>query len=570
MTLIVMGRRRGGNGFYEFLRPQYALPTGMSFNAVTGYVTGTVMTTDYVPAGTSVDVANVAQLNTALADAAAGTGPRRIRLTAGNAFDGQITLPANNTGLEIQLETSTRQGGTFLAENVRATPSDVALMPKMNMTTVNTPQIVFAAGARRYRFVGLHFRYAPGLTLFDDTSGFHNCQTGMISSYPETATLSDYVSDIVIDRCVFSGTVGKNTARPIRLNGVRIAVINCAFEHLLQLGNTDGQAWLITSGPGPYKCVNNHMPIGNKGQPLNIGGGDACGILPADIEVQRNHFEHPVAYQNGAYPIKNLGEMKVGVRALWQSNVFNGYFSTGQGAQFHTVVFKSVDQLGNSPAQQVRDLTFMHNEFRNCSGGVNLISRPEAFAAVEMQYVDFINNRQLASTSDRGAFRRGWSIFIGTGSGVQGAALRDVRLLHNTITANPDEYVTGIAWDEADVAGVYNEAIRHTYRNNLLALPAGSLATWPLRATGNNSTGSLNATLWNGIKGTTSTFTGNATTTSVTWPASNTTVASLVAADLNSSTYALNGTSPLKATGDGGRDPGAIHALIDSAISGVV
>lgn len=575
MSLLTVRRRRlrgAATGPYEYLRPQNTLPSGMTFNATTGVVDGTVFSTAYSAPPTSTTVTTRSGLNTAIANAANGTGPRRIRLSTTGSFGGQSTLPANTTGEWIYIETETVQGGTFVAEGTRATPSDVSLMAKIGQTSTNAYCFNFASGATKYRFVGIDFTFDASFTPPAFDSGSDSNSNGFLNSAGSSATAGDYPSYIVVDRCVIRGQDGKKLERGLWLNGAYIAVIDSSFQHMLTGVGNDGQCFTFTSGPGPIKLVNNHMPIGNRGECFIIGGGDT-GITPEHIELQRNHFEHPTAY-HGVYEIKNLCEFKIGRYILFQRNVLNGYRTNGAvlSGQYYAFVAKSVNQnsfAGGSVAQTAH-LTVMHNEWRNCSAFAQLSAIPEGQtpSPQPMQYVEFINNRQLRSTTDYTGLTRQAAIRIdiGTGTTGQNAALKDVRFLHNSVFFDRGTDIQFLLFNAAfDGGSTYNEAIRHTYSSNLLVAENGAASSvlW-----GN---GAFNATMWNGIKGTTSTWTGNALTlTTATMPTGTTTAASVAAASLNNSTFALGGGSSFAGVGASGRDPGPVHALIDSAITGVV
>lgn len=584
MTMFERWRKGLIVGPYEWLRPIHTLPTGMTFNATTGMVNGTVLDTSYNPPGNVVTLtdqgsraANYTALNNALAAAANGAGTR-IRLAVGADYGGQYFLPTNSGGW-IYVETAAIQNGTFISEGVRATTANIGAMPKLYCTSTNAYVFYAGAGCNKYRFVGLDFTFAPAFSLVDANSAGTNNDNGWINFPGDGASAGDYPSHIIIDRCVVRGATGKKLERGFYLNGANIALIDSSFEHMLRGGSDpDGQCFTVTSGPGPYKINNNHMPIGNRGETFAFGGGNT-GIVTADIEIQRNHLEHPVSY-HGVYGVKNLGEFKMGKRILLQGNVFNGYKSSDVGQQFYTFVAKTVNQNGYNSATQVRDLTMLHNEFRNCSAGFHFSAQPENWIThgIPMQYIDVINNRQLVPTSDlsSASFQSGSRITIGTGDTGVNAALKDFRILHTSLYAKRQnvsaggalsDYSSLILFDISHNGSSFNEAIRHTYENNLFVSEAPGIAQMFV---GENSFTS--SARWNGMKGTTSVWQGNAMARigSDVAPTGTTTTASVAAASLDASTLALQGGSPFLGVGTSGRDPGPIHALIDSAISGVV
>lgn len=567
------GKRAGGaaasGGAYEYLRPAYTLPTGMTFNALTGFVDGTVLDTTY-SAPASEDVAcltdlgsrasNYAALSSAISSAAGGGAGKRIRLAAGADYGGQYTLPVNNSSGWIYIESAGIKTGS-LPEGTRVVAADASLMPKLYATGVEQPVFLFTAGNAKYRFVGLDVTFAPSGVSWP-AEGAGNGMFGFFLSTSESATDADYPSDIVIDRCYVHGTLGLNCKRGIFMNAKNVAVIDSRISEIVGSASTDGQCFAVTSGAGPYKIVNNYLDQASLGEHVAFGGGNAR-ITPADIEVQRNHFTVPFAWYAAGRSLKNLYEMKVGFRSLIQSNVFENYFTKGVGSQYFAVTLKTVDQEGNVPATGVRDCTMRLNEFKNVSGWLQLAAQPEAYlghGGTAMNRVELTSNRVLDPTNDYTTAAKVYAI--------QNDVLIDnLRMRHNTIRRYDnagDEPVMFLPF-----AGT-NGSLDQEFTDNLWVYTDTTLGLWWQNTDLLSSKGLVgyNAVTNNGVIGA---YTGNAMTNPELpdLPTGNTSVASIAAADLAASTYALNPSSPLKGTATSGRDPGAVHALIDTAISGV-
>lgn len=564
-------------GVYDYLEPLYTLPTGMTYNSATGLVEGETSDTDYSAPATEVNLtdqgsraANYSALSSAISTAAASGTGTRIMCAVGADYGGHYNLPVNNSSGWIYIETRAIKDGTFIAENTRAVSADVAQMPHMYQTVVGTSGVVFITpgGNCKYRFVGLHLAFAPsGVTWNADTSPTANQTRGFISYVSETGVAYSgtdpnlYPNDVIVDRCFLSGIDGKNLKRALWINGVRMACINSTIDEVRQAaasGASDGQGITITSGPGPYKIHNNHLRVAARGEHIMIGGGNT-GVNPADGQVTNNHFEFPLAWHS-TLELKNLNEHKCGIRWLWQGNVLSNYKTNSVGSQYFAVNFKTSDDTGAFPNTETRDITYRLNDLINCSGGWKIARDPNN-NAVDANRIELTCNRMRVNTTSYSSVARSWGIIMS--SPMAAFACR-----HNSIYCTPKGGSSSfgiVAGDES--AG--NMGV-HVYSDNLLAMaPTLSAGGWFRLANGGQALGN---TSWNYLQGS-GTFTGNAVTQNVTLPSGNTAVASLTAADCDSGaggTLELNATSPLKGTATNGRDPGAVHALINSATAGVV
>jgi hypothetical protein len=561
-------------GTYDYLAPIYTLPTGMTHNDSTGFVEGEVFDTAYSAPATVVTLTdsgtrstNKAALDAAIANAATtAPTPTRIRIPATADFGGQYQLPINTSGGWIYLETDTVQGGTFVAEGTTVTLANAGLMPKMYQTATNVAVFHLPKGVCKYRFVGLHLAYAPtGVAWNSDSTPAQNNQIGLISTvhsdgtrFSTTTNGSLYQSDVVIDRCIISGIDGKNLRRATWLNGTRMAMINSWVDEVRNgpaTGLVDGQGLFCEAGPGPYKIDQNMFRVGARGEHILFGGGNN-GVVPADIQVTRNTFDFPIAWW-GTLEIKNLFELKIGIRALIQGNRFHNAWLNGIASQYYTIAFKSVDQShGTYPQSETRDVTVRLNEFKNCSGGVAVATLPEGYG-IAMSRIDYCCNRVLKPTSNfaDGTVPRDWNF--------QSDELAEMRVMHSSFYGGPRNDAN--SFTVMYVAMASGQATGHQWRDNLIVLDSINAGNW--MAT-DNGLGSGN-TAWNNLKGANGVYTGNALTKTSTVPAGNTTVASLATANLNASTFALDPASPLIGVATDGRDPGPVHSLIDTAMTEV-
>jgi hypothetical protein len=389
-------------------------------------------------------------------------------------------------------------------------------------------------------------------------------QVGLVSAaHPTTHAIyagtdtAQYPADVVVDRCIVEGQAGKNCSRLMRPNGIRTAVINTWMDFCIaapSTGFSDGQAILISGGPGPHKIDHNVMRVGARGEHILFGGG-SNGIVPEDIQVTRNLFDFPLAWHS-TYDVKNMYENKIGHRVLIQGNRFSNYKSTGVGSQYFAIVLKSVDQThGSYPNSQTTNVTFRMNEFVNNGGGLASFHRlPESFGTPSERF-EWTCNRTIVPTSDWTGVPRDWCIQLDRMTGV--------RIHHNSFY-NSIRQQSGDFIFFSPSGPTLADLDSHSITDNILAMNPAIQATGWIGANAK----SPGMPSWTGIQ-TTGVFSGNAVTKSTTVPSGNTTAASIVAAELNASTLALSGTSPFLGTATDGRDPGPVHALITAAMAEV-
>jgi hypothetical protein len=85
-------------------------------------------------------------------------------------------------------------------------------------------------------------------------------------------------------------------------------------------------------------------------------------LVPADIEIRRNHLYKPLAWQAAPWRIKNLFELKTARRVLVEGNVLeNNWAGAHEG---YAVVLKSVNQGRVAPWSGTTDVTFRYNVIR--------------------------------------------------------------------------------------------------------------------------------------------------------------------------------------------------------------
>jgi hypothetical protein len=100
----------------------------------------------------------------------------------------------------------------------------------------------------------------------------------------------------------------------IALDAARASVVD---SYISECHSTfDAQAIAGTNGPGPFKIVNNYLEA--SGENINWGGADPGipGLVPADIEIRRNHIFKQLSWKGTRWVEKNMIESKNSTRLV--------------------------------------------------------------------------------------------------------------------------------------------------------------------------------------------------------------------------------------------------------------
>ncbi len=573
MTLGTAYTGEPPQGPYEHLRPIYTLPrnydgSAATFDPYTGFVTVDTVDTRYAEYLPITEVlltdlgsraSNYASLVSAIATAAASGTGTRIRIPVVGDFGGKYLMPVNNSTGWIYIESASIKTGSLPA-GTKVLPADVGSMAKIPCTSENDYHIYFAATAKRYRFTGIECTYSADTTVRGyDTDPGTLCRSYGFFYHAGSATVTNDVDRIIIDRCYLHGSTDKKCMRAVYVDGTNIAVIDSYIDEIISF--EEGQGMATNSCVGPYKVDNNTWRCWMYGENIMFGGGSPY-FVPANIQITRNHFWQPQTWRAlyARFGHKNLFEMKMGTECLIQGNVFNGFYNPdGVSSQVSAMNLKTVDQYGTAPDTTVRNVTVRLNEFRDCCAAVGLAGRPSGTGTVS-RWFDIHGNRHLEppdtahdTTGVRTAFR------VGGTDDTEANKLIGVRMQWNTMFCGPGEGLSVTA----DVTSTLTDWV---FSDNVLVRNTTAFPKWIKKDNSANNAATDWATM---ATGTNALCTGNAVTCSEPTPPGNNVTASIVAADLTATYFALNSGSPFKSTAAGSRDPGCVHALIDTAISGV-
>jgi len=490
--------------------------------------------TKYVsPTGSTINVPAGGDLQAAINNAKPGD---EIVLQAGATYTGNFVLPVKSGGDATHWVTIRTSSMAWLPpEGSRVSPSYASAMAKIVTNDATAPAIATAPSASYYRIVGLEMTIPSTATINYGIVRFG-------SSGAEQNTLSQVPHHLVLDRVWVHGQTSINTQRCVTFNSAWSAVVDSYLSDCHGKG-FDAQAVAGWNGPGPFKIVNNYLE--GSGENILFGGADPSiqNLNPGDIEIRHNYIFKPLSWK-GVWSVKNLFEIKNGVRVLFEANVLENNWVDAQDGT--GILFQALSDNNTAAWTTVQDVTVRNNYIKNVVGGASVLSR-----------VAYGSNALLPSQpSQRISFQNNFfeQVLGGNLFGMYGD-LQNASLVHNTglagnstimMDANPE---TGfVAVDNVLSHGNYgffgssygegNPALAHYVPG---AVIQGNV-------------------LFNG-------FTPSMYPTGNYFPA---TVNDVGFSNAAAGDYSLSATSPYRGKASDGTDPGVNFATLKAAISGVV
>jgi hypothetical protein len=390
--------------------------------------------------GATLNVVAGGDLQAALYNANPGD---TIVLAAGATYTGNFIVPVKSGSSYVIVRTSALGAG-LPAEGTRVGPEHASLMPKI-VTPNASPAVATAAGAHHFRFVGVEFGVAAGVT-----NNYGIVALGDGSS--AQTSLSQVPHDLVLDRCYVHGNSTGDVRRGVALNSASTAVVDSYVSECHAVG-FDAQAICGWNGPGPYKIVNNYL----EGAAENVlfGGSDPAiaNLVPSDIEVRRNTLFKPLrwktddpSYAGVHWSVKNIFELKNAQRVLVEGNTLENNWADAQNG--FSVLFTVRNQDGNAPWSVVADVTFRNNTVRHVAAGVNILGTDNVHPSQQTRRVAVTNNL-FVDVNGAGRGGNGWLFLMYNGTD-------SVRIDHNT------------AFQSGNV--IFADGAQHTsfvYSNNL-------------------------------------------------------------------------------------------------------
>lgn len=337
----------------------------------------TVDIPDIAITGRTIHVPAGGNLQAALDEAAGGDA---ITLAAGATYRGPFHLRRKEGDRWIVIAPASKD---LPRPGRHVTPSDASKMPKL----VASSGSVFQAepGAHHYRLVGLEIAPADGVAL-----------NTLVQLGDEARAIEALPHHIIVDRCYVHGDAKAGARRGISLNSAHTAVVDSYFSDFKER-TADAQAIAGWNGPGPFKIAGNYLEA--SGENIMFGGGDPSipGLVPADIEVVRNHMAKPLrwkkddpSYGGTEWAVKNLFELKNARRVLVDGNLFEYNWPHAQNG--FAILFTVRNQDGGAPWSVVEDVTFTNNLVRHVAGGINILGRDDNHPSEQTQRIAIRNN----------------------------------------------------------------------------------------------------------------------------------------------------------------------------------
>lgn len=256
--------------------------------------------------------------------------------------------------------------------SARLQRADVSMMPKF-YTRGGLEAIQFAPGTRNVSLVGLEVTYHPDFDPGAHTNGSYAQNNGFLAACLNYGGLAatDFPDRVLLRHLGVHGKPLKASRRGMRLNTQRLVVTKCAVWDI-GVNSPDCQAFNALAGPGSYVLEDNDLEAA-WGETVMFGGGGSNGqdatCVVQDVALLANTLSvSPTWYADGA-ETKNLLEFKIGIRALVERNLFTGYRGRGLfQSQFFAVVVKlAVDTPSEAAFSRTRDITIRCNRLRDCA-----------------------------------------------------------------------------------------------------------------------------------------------------------------------------------------------------------
>ena len=308
-----------------------------------------------------------------------------------SSVSGNFTLPnkTNPNNQWIYIESSAL--ANLPPPGTRVGPSDAPNMARITTTNTTSP-INLAPGANHYRLIGLEITSNstrggnPGSN--PPTNNFTYC---LICWSPALGLAEP--DSITVDRSYIHGSDTQDVGEGIQANGSNFAVIDSYISDIHE-STFDSQAILAYWTPGPIKIVNNFLSATTEDVMFGGAGGYNNPYVPSDIEIRRNHFFKPLAWDscgvhgtvgigqklaNGTlctmphqWDEKNNLEFKSAQRVIVTGNIFENTWVAGQTGS--SVLFTiRTSQSGNVAV--VDDINFQSNIITGADSGFGTLEQ---------------------------------------------------------------------------------------------------------------------------------------------------------------------------------------------------
>jgi len=367
-----------------------------------------VDTTPVAPTGRTIHVKADGNLQEAIDAARPGD---LIALEAGATYRGPFRLPRKDGDAWIQIAAKTPLPPLSAGQHV--SPAIASRMPKLVASA--GPVIAAEPASHHYRLVGLEIAPAEGTFL-----------RALVQLGAAETAVDNLPHHIIIDRCYLHGDRRRGARRGVAMNSRDTAVVHSYLADFKEVG-ADSQAIAGWNGIGPFTIADNYLEAA--GENVMFGGADPTipDLVPADIEVLRNHLAKPLAwkidapeYEGVAWTVKNLFELKNARRVLVGGNVFEYNWPHAQNG--FAILFTVRNQDRASPWSTVEDVTFENNLVRHVASGINVLGTDDIHPSQPTRRIA-IHNNLFVDVGGRWGSGRLFQLLDGAS---------DVRIGHNT------------------------------------------------------------------------------------------------------------------------------------------
>jgi hypothetical protein len=315
-----------------------------------------------------------------------------IVLDAGSVHTGNFVLPAKINANQKWIYIESSALAALPAPGTRVAPSNSPSMPKITTTNTSSP-FTLAPGANHYRLVGLEITSNSTRGGNSSNNPPSNNFTYCLVCWAPAIGLAEPDS-ITIDRDYIHGSPTQDVGQGVQANGSNFAVIDSYISDIHE-STFDSQAILAFWTPGPIKIVDNYLSATTEDVLFGGAGGYNNPYVPSDIEIRKNHFFKPLAWDvcgvQGTVPPgsllpngiacpsssgnqwveKNNLEFKSARRVVVTGNVMENTWVSGQTGS--SVLFTiRTSQSGNQAV--VDDITFQSNILTNVDAGIGTLA----------------------------------------------------------------------------------------------------------------------------------------------------------------------------------------------------
>lgn len=308
-----------------------------------------------------------------------------IVLEAGAVYEGPFTLPKKDGNEFITIQSSRV---AELPDGVRVSPSQSALLAKLQSSENGSPIVKTEPAAHHYKFIGIEFSTANAQVKINDL-------VRLGDSAPQK-TLDTVPHHLVIDRSYIHGFPTQEVQRGISLNSAETAITNSYISEIHGKGY-DTQAICGWNGPGPFKIINNYLE--GAGENVMFGGSNPSipNLVPSDIEIRDNYFFKPLSWKVGDpsyggqhWSVKNLFELKNARRVTIDRNIFENNWVDAQAGS--GILFTVRNDEGGAPWSTIEDVTFTNNIVRNSPSALNLLGKDNLKPSQRAKNIVISNN----------------------------------------------------------------------------------------------------------------------------------------------------------------------------------